>query len=195
MKSIRINKKQIALATLFIVALVAIAVLAGLYAQDNKDTKGSTVAKKQTIKEKACGLITLDEAKRIFGNDVKQENSAPTKSTSPVEGESERKVLPSVCSYTSTKQEGQYPTIITVLPVEDTLDAQLQQMTGGDTFKKADDLGDKSYKESGTDLSGKKYHRVVVGYDNAIVTITVGDSESRHINKLVDVMQAKVQDE
>jgi hypothetical protein len=194
MKRVKINKKTIAGIAL-VILLAAGFVVASLYTR--KDTNDdTTVALKQVVKEKACGLITLDEAKRVFGGDIKQENHAPTKNGYLAADTKKQTVLPSVCVYTSAKSPEQYPTTITVLPTDnDELDVQLQTMTAGGQFKKIDEYGNKAFQETATDRTGKKYSRVVAGYDNAIVTISLGESEGSKIKPLVDVMHAKVQDD
>ncbi len=194
MNRVKINKK-IVVGVALITILVAGTVLAVVYTRKNANDD-IVVAPKQVVKEKACGLISLDEAKRIFGNGIKQENHAPTKADYLATDAKKQEVQPSVCTYINTAKPDQYPTMVTVLPVSsDEIGAQIQSMTAGGQFKKIDEYGDKAFQETTTDLSGKKYSRVVVGYDNAIVTISLGESEGNKIKPLVDVMQAKVRDE
>lgn len=195
MSRVKINKKIIAVVVLAVLLIVG-AVVAVLYIR--KDTNGdTTTASRQMIKEKACGLVSLNEAKRIFGDDIKQENHSPTKSDPLATANAKKQTVPpSVCVYTNTKKPNQHPTMVTVLPVSnDELSAQLQSMTAGGKFNKMNEYGDNAFQETTADLTGKKYSRVVIGYNNAIVTISLDESEGNKIKPLVNVMQAKVQDE
>lgn len=149
----------------------------------------------QVVSEKACGLVPLDKVKQILGSEIQQQDSSPTKSTSPVEGADKKKNLPSTCLYIHPSNKDQQATMITVLPVDkDDVKVQIADITSSETFKEAPEYGDVAYKETRESHYGT-YQRVVVGYDNAVVAITVDNAQGDKLKALVSLMQEKVRNE
>lgn len=170
-----------------------LAVFAVLRTKDQKNEKSNTTEYK-IVAEKACGLLTDGEIQGIFGQDMKQADHAPIKSGSPAAQTDKKTKLPSVCTYTRGADDKQYPMVITMLPAStEEVSKQMKSITSAKQFKRAETYGNEAYQETNVDPRGRKYHRVVIGYSNAIVTITLDDANIERLGDLVNIVQKKVQ--
>lgn len=198
MRKLAIHRKtQLLLITLLVIGLFGLAVFTILRPGGGGGSEANEVHEQhRVVKEKACGLLADSEAKRILGDNIEQDSSEPTKSGSPAAQDVKVENLPSVCTYTRTSEKKEYPTVVTVLPLDEKeVEEQVQGMVAAGEFNKTDAYGIEAYKESRADLRGSKYHRLVIGYENAVVTITVDDSGEKYLRPLIDVVQKKIKDQ
>lgn len=185
------KKLRIKIAIVALISVLIAGVLLVQFGRDENSSPRSSTSDKKKISKKACGLIDEAETKKILGTDIEQINLSPNKKTFPSDPDDPAK-MPSSCTYTDKKGDT-LPTVVTVLPLDnDEIQDEMKGYSSDDHFLRAEEYGGNAFKDSGDD-QGKRYSRVIVFYDNAMVTVSVDESRQNHIPALIELVEQKVQ--